>query len=84
MLLIVINFIYIQGYIQFNTYSLGLVEIMMIVFSGLCLVRLTVFDQEEMNFMKEPYFWINSLNLMFGLITLVCIGSSVLYSGKPY
>ena len=74
MLLIVINFIYIQGEHLFNTYSMGLVEILMIVFSGLCLVRLTVFDQEEMNFMKEPYFWINSLNLMFGLITLVLLG----------
>lgn len=74
LLLIVINFIYIQGETQFNTYSLGLVEILMIIFSGLCLVRLTVFDQEEMNFMKEPYFWINSLNLMFGLITLVLLG----------
>jgi hypothetical protein len=46
----------------------------MIVFSGLCLVRLTVFDQEELNFTKEPYFWINSLNLMFNLITLVLLG----------
>jgi hypothetical protein len=74
LLLIVINFLYIQGENLFNTYSLGLVEILMIVFSGLCLVRLTVFDQEEMNFMREPYFWVNSLNLMFGLITLVLLG----------
>jgi uncharacterized membrane protein len=74
MLLIFINFWYIQGENLFNTYSLGLVEMLMIVFSGLCLVRLTVFDQEEMNFMKEPYFWINSLNLLFGLITLVLLG----------
>jgi uncharacterized membrane protein YhaH (DUF805 family) len=74
MLLIFINFWYIQGQSRFNSYSLGLIELLMIVFSGLCLVRLTVFDQEEMNFMKEPYFWINSLNLMFGLITLVLLG----------
>jgi hypothetical protein len=74
LLLIIINFWYIQGQNRFNSYSLGLIEILMIVFSGLCLVRLTVFDQEEMNFMKEPYFWINSLNLMFGLITLVLLG----------
>jgi len=74
MLLVFINFCFIQGWNQFNTYSLGLIEMMMIIFSGLCLVRLTVFDQEEMNFMKEPFFWINSLNLMFGLITLVLLG----------
>jgi uncharacterized membrane protein YhaH (DUF805 family) len=73
MLLVVVNFGFIQGSGQFNTYSLGLVEIMIIVFSGLCLVRLTVLDEKELNFMKEPYFWINSLNLLFGLITLVVL-----------
>jgi hypothetical protein len=74
MLFVIVNFLFIQGKIgQFNTYSLGLIEIMIIVFSGLCLVRLTVIDQEEMNFLKEPYFWINSLNLLFGLITLVIL-----------
>jgi|SRR5450432_10559 hypothetical protein len=74
MILVCINFGFIQGNIQFNSYSLGLIEIMIIVFSGLCLVRLTVFDQKELNFMKEPYFWINSLNLLSGLITLVVLG----------
>jgi hypothetical protein len=74
MLLVFVNFGFIQGTGQFNTYSLGLVETMIIVFSGLCLVRLTVFDEKELNFMKEPYFWINSLNLLFGIITLVVLG----------
>ena len=74
MLFVIFNFLFIQGRMgQFNTYSLGLIEIMIIVFSGLCLVRLTVIDQEEMNFLKEPYFWINSLNLLFWLITLVIL-----------
>jgi hypothetical protein len=73
MLLVAANFIFVQGTTQFNSYSLGLIDIMLIVFSGLCLVRLTVFDQKELNFMKEPYFWINSLNLLFGLITLVIL-----------
>lgn len=74
LILILINFVFIQGMHQFNSYSLGLVEIMLIVFSGLSLVRLTVLDQKELNFMREPYFWINSLNLMFGLILLVLLG----------
>jgi hypothetical protein len=74
MLLVIFNFGFVQGLTQFNTYSLCVVEIMVIVFSGLCLVRLTVFDEKELNFMKEPYFWINSLNLFFGLITLVVLG----------
>jgi hypothetical protein len=74
MLLVIFNFGFIQGPTQFNTYSLCVIEIMVIVFSGLCLVRLTVFDEKELNFMKEPYFWFNSLNLFFGLITLVVLG----------
>jgi hypothetical protein len=74
MLLVIANFLFIQGMTQFNTYSLGLIDLMLIVFSGFCLVRLTVFDQEEINFLKEPYFWINSLNLLFSLITLVLLG----------
>jgi hypothetical protein len=74
MLLVIANFVFIQGFTQFNTYSLCVIEIMVIVFSGLCLVRLTVFDEKELNFMKEPYFWINSLNLFFGLILLVVLG----------
>jgi hypothetical protein len=74
MVLLCINFGFIQGPILFNSYSLGLVDMLMIVFSSLCLVRLTVFDQKELNFLKEPYFWINSLNLLFCLITLVVLG----------
>jgi hypothetical protein len=73
LLLVFVNFGFVQGRTRFNTYSVGLIEIMMIVFSGLCLVRLTILDQQELNFMKEPYFWINSLNLLFGLITLVVL-----------
>jgi hypothetical protein len=74
MLFVVVNFLFIQGRMErFNTYSLGLIAIMLIVFSGLGLVRLTVIDQEEINFLKEPYFWINSLNLLFYLITLVIL-----------
>jgi hypothetical protein len=85
MLLVVFNFIFIQGYTQFDSYSLSLIEIMIIVFSGLCLVRLTVFDQQELNFIKEPYFWINSLNLFFGLITLVVLSlQSYIQSNHVY
>jgi hypothetical protein len=74
LILIFVNFIFIQGSLAFNSYSLGLFDIMLIIFSVLCLVRLTIFDQKELNFMKEPYFWINSLNLFFGLSTLVVLG----------
>jgi hypothetical protein len=74
MLLILVNYGFKQGQTEFNTYSMGLIEIMRIIFSGLCLLRLIVLDREEINFLKEPYFLINSLNLLAGLITLVVLG----------
>ena len=74
MVLILVNYGFIQGQVKFNTFSMGLEEIMLIIFSGLCLLRLTVLDRQEINFMKEPYFWINSLNLLGGLITVVVLG----------
>jgi|KBSMisStandDraft_5_1062788.scaffolds.fasta_scaffold48980_2 hypothetical protein len=82
MLLVLVNFLFIQGHTRFNTYSLGLIELLMIVFSCLCLVRLTIIDHEEHNFMKEPYFWLNAMNLLFGLISLVLLGlqSYILYN----
>lgn len=74
LILIYANFFFIQGQSRFNTYSVVLIEIMTIVFSSLSLVRLTILDQKELNFTREPFFWINSVNLLFGLITLVVLG----------
>lgn len=74
LILIGVNFSFIQGQAHFNTYSFVLIEILMIVFSCLSLVRLTLLDQKDLRFIKEPFFWINTVNLLFGLITLVVLG----------
>lgn len=74
MLLVLLNFLFMQGQYVFNTYSMMLIEIMMIVFSSLSLVRLTVLDNRELNFVKEPFFWINAVNMLSGIITLVVLG----------
>ncbi|MGX5819796.1 hypothetical protein ACWKWU_16485 [Chitinophaga lutea] len=74
MLIIVINFIWLQGWYQFNTISLILVEILTIVFSCFVLLRVTVQGSEEMALLQEPYFWINAARLLFALITLVLLG----------
>ncbi|MDP4129296.1 MAG: hypothetical protein Q8918_11005 [Bacteroidota bacterium] len=74
LILVYANFFFIQGMSRFDTYSLVLIEIMTIVFSSLSLVRLTILDQNELDFMREPFFWINSAYLLFGLITLVVLG----------
>jgi hypothetical protein len=74
LILVCVNFFFLQGQSRFNTYSFVLIEIMMIVFSSLSLVRLTLLDQRELNFIREPFFWINTVNLLFGLIALVVLG----------
>ena len=74
LILVFVNFFFIQGQSPFNTYSFVLIEIMMIVFSSLSLVRLTLLDQRALNFIREPFFWINTVNLLFGLIALVVLG----------
>lgn len=74
LILVCVNFFFVQGQSRFNSYSFVLIEIMMIVFSSLSLVRLTLLDQRELNFIREPFFWINTVNLLFGLIALVVLG----------
>ena len=74
LLLVLLNFLFMQGLFAFNTYSIVLIESMTIVFSSLSLVRLTVLESRELNFAQEPYFWINAVNLMSGLIILVVLG----------
>ena len=74
MLLVLLNFLFLQGMLPFNTYSVILIESMTIVFSSLSLVRLTVLDNRELNFAREPFFWINAVNLISALITLVVLG----------
>jgi hypothetical protein len=68
------NFFYWQGMNDFNTYSLILTEVTHIVFSSLTLIRLSASDRSQGALAREPYFWINSGNLLFGLVTLVLLG----------
>lgn len=75
MLLILLNYFFIQGYRQFNTYSLMLFMILNIVLCCLVLFKLSLQQpQEEINLIFEPYFWINAANLLFSLVTLVVLG----------
>lgn len=71
---ITINYFFIQGKAQFNSYSLLLGMTINIIFSSLILIRLVADDTKILNLFKEPFFWINAATLLFSLGTLVVLG----------
>lgn len=73
LLLIIVNYCFIQGPVVFNTYSLVLFELMNILLSSFVLLRLVLTDGQD-PLLKKPYFWINSVTFLFGLVTLVLLG----------
>lgn len=74
LLLIVINYCFIQGPSKFNTYSLLLIMILNIIFSCLVLIKLAIDDRKLLPIYREPFFWINAATLLFSLGTLVVLG----------
>jgi hypothetical protein len=74
MTFVLLNFFFLQGLFPFNTYSLILIELMNIFFTGLCLIRLALKDDKHVVLRNEPFFWINTGILLFSLVTLVLLG----------
>ena len=68
-----LNFFFIQGINQFNTISLVLIMLSHIMLSCLVLFRLALQEMREINLLREPYFWINGVTLLFSLISLVIL-----------
>lgn len=74
MLLILLNYFFLQGINIFNSNALVLIMILNIIFSCLALFRLSSHDFHQPNLLKEPYFWINAVNLLFSMVSLVLLG----------
>lgn len=74
MLIILLNYFFLQGEYLFNTNALVLIMILNIIFSCLVLFRLSLHDAKQTQLYREPYFWINAANLLFSLLTLVLLG----------
>lgn len=72
--LILLNYFFLQGISNFNSYSVVLLSILNIIFSCLILFRLSLQDVRQLNLFKEPYFWINAANLIFYMVPLVLLG----------
>ncbi|GAA0556824.1 hypothetical protein [Chitinophaga japonensis] len=74
MLVILLNYLFLQGPAVFNTFSLILIQIVTIVLSCFTLLRLALREEAGASLWKDPYFWINAGLLLFALITLVILG----------
>lgn len=69
-----VNYFFGEGVTQFNSWSLLLLMIITIVFSCLVLFRISVTDSVSASLYRHPFFWINTGNLLFALVTLVLLG----------
>jgi hypothetical protein len=68
------NFCFVQGWKDFNTFSSLFVSITCIILSCIVLARLTMRKDDESSLLHDPSFWINSLILLFNLVSLLILG----------
>jgi hypothetical protein len=73
-LLLLLNFLLLQGMYVFNTYSLLLVMLANIILSALVLFKLATDEEIQYSPVRHPYFWINAGNLLFSIVSLVLLG----------
>ena len=73
-LFMLVDYFFIQGAIPFNTFSALLVAVMDIIFVCLVLFRITIRTDEEYFLLRDPYFWINAVLLLFSLVSLIVLG----------
>lgn len=71
---IIVNYCFIQGRVEFNTFSALLVGIANIILSCLVLTRLAIRRDDESGLLTDPYFWINAMILLFSLVTFLALG----------
>jgi hypothetical protein len=72
---ILLNYFFIQGTAEFNTYSELLIALTEIILSCLVLARLAIRRDDESGLLHDPYFWINAVTLLFSLVSLILLGS---------
>lgn len=71
MALILLNYFFGEGVFNFNTNSLVLIALVTIFLSVFVLLRLAMEEERVITFFKEPFFWISSGFLLFGLGELI-------------
>lgn len=74
MLAILLNYLFLQGPVIFNTLSLMLIQTVTIVLASFTLLRLALREDVSTQLWNDPYFWINAGYLLFSLVTLLLLG----------
>lgn len=69
-----VNFFFFQGIFIFNTYSFIFFQLVIIFFSVLILFQIVTEEDDDINFLSSPYFWIFGSGLLFSLGSLIIIG----------
>ncbi|GGB23519.1 hypothetical protein [Puia dinghuensis] len=71
---ILVNYFFIQGRAEFNTFTALLVGVANIVLSCLVLTRLAIRKDDGSNLVLDPIFWINAMILLFSLVSIIVLG----------
>lgn len=71
---LLINYFFIQGEIEFDTFSAQSVSLAWIILSCLVLTRLAIRKDDEGSLLHDPSFWINAMILLFNLVCVIILG----------
>jgi hydrogenase-4 membrane subunit HyfE len=72
--LLLANICFVQGWGEFNTFSALVVALASIILSCLLLARLAIRKDDQPGLLRDPYFWINAMILLFNLVTFIVLG----------
>lgn len=73
-LFLLVNYFFIQGRLDFDTFSAQLVSLACIILSCLVLTRLAIRKDDEGRLLHDPVFWVNAMILLFNLVCVIVLG----------
>jgi len=71
--LLIANYCFIQGHLAFDSFTALLVNLTNFVFSCLVLARLAIRKEEDSRLFVDPYFWLNTMILLFSLVSMITL-----------
>ena len=69
-----VNYFFIQGAVEFDTFSAQFISLACIILSCLVLTRLAIRKDDEGSLVQDPIFWINAMILLFNLVCVIILG----------
>jgi hypothetical protein len=72
---ILLDYFFIQGPVEFDTYSFLLINTVEIILCCLVLARLAIRKDDQVGLPRDPYFWISASTLLFNLVSLILLGA---------